>query len=219
MKQIISAAFFALILMSPAKSLALSGGPFDNGVVKDANADGTYNGVLSGKNLTGMVSFGISRNQETNGRFAVFHRGILSYGNASGVADVLGRRIAGALMGVAALPGETTGASAIPGDAVQAITVRGSAEGLFDARMKGFPTSIVFEGKGNLSSAASASSASTVTTVVNGVTTITNSADRSTTSFRIRGSRTSNNQYVLSNSVTALPPLIPPVPGTPTPAP
>ena len=222
MKQIISAAFLALVLLSPANSFALSGGPFGNGTPDGVSADGTYNGVLSGKNLTGMVSFGISKNQETNGRFSVFHKGILSYGTCSGVADMAARTIAGALMGVAALPGETTGASAVPAATTQTITVRGGAEGMFDAKMKDWRAQIVFEGKGQLSSVANpgSSSTSTQTTTVGGVTTttVTTSANRTTTSFRIRGSRTSNQQYVLSNSVAAIPPRTPatPAPSTPT---
>jgi len=224
MKQIISATFLALAMLSPANSFALSGGPFGNGTPEGVSADGTYNGVLSGKNLTGMVSFGINKSQETNGRFSVFHKGILSYGTASGVADVAARTIAGALMGVAALPAEATGASAVPTVTSQTITVRGGAEGIFDAKMKGFPANIIFEGKGRLSSIANTGSsvASTQTTVVGGVTTTTttNSGSRETTSFRIRGSRTSNQQYVLTNSVASIPPRIPatPAPGTPAPA-
>lgn len=221
MKQIISAAYLALVLMSPANSFALSGGPFGNGTPDGVSADGSYNGVLSGKNLTGMVSFGISKNQETNGRFSVFHKGILSYGTCSGVADVAARTIAGALMGVAALPGEATGASAAPASTVQTITVRGGAEGMFDAKMKGFPSQIIFEGTGKLSSIANPGSASTSiqTTVAGGVatTTTTTSSKRATTSFRIRGSRTSNSQYVLANAITATvpQPLATPRPNTP----
>lgn len=210
-------------LSSNLSAFALSGGPFGNGQPTGANANGTYSAVISGKNLTGMVQFGVSGSAESNGRFMVFHEGIVSYGTATGLADLASKQISAGLLGVSQLPGETTGASANPVTTSQTITVRASAEGAFEAKMRGFPAQIVFNGKGQLSSAANRGSSSTQTTTVNGVTTTTTFASREQTSFRVRGSRTSNSPYSPINSFAALPARAPATPApavaTPTPAP
>ena len=221
----------SILFYSPA-AFALHGGPFDNGQVSGATAAGTYAGVITGKNLIGTVQFGVSDISETNGRFVVFHEGILSYGVATGIADAQNQRIAGALLGVAALPGETTGGSATPGTTFQTITVRSSAEGAFTAEMKGFPTVITFEGKGELATVANPVTLSTATTgndvTVTGpgtadngntndpqsttgtaTTTINGATMRASTPFEIRGSRTSLTQYAPLNSFASVPPIAP----------
>ena len=232
----------SILLYSPA-AFALTGGPFDNGYSPGASAGGTYAGVITGKNLTGLVQFGISDSSEQTGRFAVFHEGIMSYGVCNGIADPSNQRIAGALLGVAPLPGETTGASGSPGNPFQTITVRTSAEGFFTAEMKGFPVAITFEGKGELSSLANPVTVTDPTdggtvivtapgTASNGGTldpqpnsgeatsTIQGTTLRATTEFEIRGSRTSLTSFAPFNAFASVPPIVPgnpqptPVPGT-----
>ena len=140
---------------------ALVGGPFDNNSYSGSNADGTYSGTISGHNLTGIVTFGVSSSQETNGRFSIFHEGFVHYGSATGIADLESRRVAGSLLGVATLGGSGTagggvnitdsaGGSGTGGTGT--LTVRSGVEGSFNARMKGYPNYIKFEGKGRLSS-------------------------------------------------------------------
>lgn len=148
---------------------ALVGGPFDDDTVPGVNADGTYSGTISGHNLIGIVTFGVSSSQETNGRFSVFHEGFVHYGAATGIADLQSRRVAGSLLGVAALAGAGTfgggvnvGGAGIAGAAETAgagtntantgnLTVRSGLEGSFIAKMKGYPRAIKFEGDGILS--------------------------------------------------------------------
>lgn len=177
MKQRTLKAFAPLVLASfllntPA-ALALTGGPFDNGRSPGATAAGTYSGVITGKNLTGIVQFGVSDTSEADGRFAVFHEGVMSYGLCQAIADVANQRVAGALLGVALLPnGEgngTAGADANNQNAVQSITVRSSAEGAFTAEMKGFPVAITFEGEGDIATVASPVTVTSGPGVVNGV--------------------------------------------------
>ncbi len=58
------------LLISQAPSHALYGGPFDDGLVPGQNPDGTYSAVFTGKNLTGLATFGIGSYEgfEGNGR-------------------------------------------------------------------------------------------------------------------------------------------------------
>lgn len=231
---------------------ALVGGPFDdNAFFGSSSADGTYSGTLSGPNLIGMVSFGVASSAEGNGRFAVFQNGFVNYGTAAGFADLAHRSITGSLLGVASLPGETTGGSGSPASSGQALTVRSGVEGAFRARMKGYPQQITFEGEGQLSSNANiAVVTSTNDPNVNPNVTIfltdiptsagTNSepggtiADatvdggtqrsilRTSTPFKIRGSRTSRQVYSALNSYSSIAPLALTSSGsiaTPTPAP
>jgi len=228
----------SILLYSPA-AFALTGGPFDNGYSPSATAQGTYAGVITGKNLTGLVQFGISDISESTGRFAVFHEGIMSYGVCNGIADPANQRIAGALLGVTPLPGETTGASGQSGNSFQTITVRTSAEGFFTAEMRGFPVAITFEGKGELSTLANpvtvtdTAAGGTVIITAPGTADNGNTNDpqpngaaatsviqgttlRATTDFEIRGSRTSLTNFAPFNSFSSIPPI---VPGNPQPTP
>jgi hypothetical protein len=154
---------------------ALVGGPFADNNYDGSNADGTYSGTVSGHNLTGIVTFGVSSSQETNGRFSIFHEGFVHYGTATGIADLQTRRVAGSLLGVATLGGsgvpntvsvtETTGGSGqVVGTQTQTLTVRTGLEGSFDARMKGYPQFIKFEGSGRLSTNANTAVVATPTT-------------------------------------------------------
>lgn len=142
---------------------ALVGGPFDDNNYQGANADGTYSGTITGHNLIGIVTFGVSSSSETNGRFSVFHEGFVHYGAATGIADLQSRRVAGSLLGVASLGGSGVqgGGVNITDQSAGAITgggntgtlqVRAGVEGSFVARMKGYPQAIKFEGEGRLSS-------------------------------------------------------------------
>ncbi len=153
---------------------ALVGGPFADNNYDGVNADGTYSGTISGHNLTGIVSFGVSASQETNGRFSVFHEGFVHYGTATGIADLQSRRVAGSLLGVATLGGsgvagtvsvaETTGGSGqVVGTQTQTLTVRTGLEGSFNARLKGYPNAIKFEGSGRLSTNANTAVVTTPT--------------------------------------------------------
>lgn len=157
---------------------ALVGGPFSDNNYDGSNADGTYSGTVSGHNLTGIVSFGVSSAQETNGRFSIFHEGFVHYGTATGIADLQSRRVAGSLLGVATLGGsgvpntvsvtETTGGSGqVVGTQVQTLTVRTGLEGSFIARMKGYPNYIKFEGEGRLSTNANTAVVTTPTISAN----------------------------------------------------
>jgi len=228
------------LLISQSPSRAIYGGPFDNNLIPGGGADGTYSAVLTGENLTGMATFGIGSYAgfEGNGRFAVFHEGAVHYGAVSGTADLTSKRVAGALLGVAALPTETTGGSATTQNAAQVLTVRSSAEGAFDAIIKGYPQQLLFEGDGQLSSTANAAvtipggTATTPVTIVipsrtdtvdqgqtiNAVivTPVTSSSVvRSETGFKIRGSRTSTQPFTALNSYSAIPPLTPTIGGSP----
>lgn len=241
MKKVAPLALLGLLMLdrSPVNqsAQALVGGPFDDNTYGgSASADGTYSGTMSGTNLLGIVSFGVSSSAEGNGRFAVFYEGFVNYGTASGIADLQSRRVSGALLGVASLPGETTGGSGAPASSGQALTVRSSAEGSFNARMKGYPQVITFEGEGRLST----SSNTAVVTATNDPNTNPNvtvtlsgvpvaaatdgagsgaTADvtvdagtqraivRSSTPFKIRGSRTSRQVYSALNSYSSIPPL------------
>src|SRR5690349_11981228 len=102
------------LLFSQSPSEGLVGGPFDDGRAvpgQGGGADGTYSAVLTGKNLIGTATFGIGSygGFEGNGRFTLFHEGIVHYGSVSGTADLTSKRVAAALLGVAGLPTETTG--------------------------------------------------------------------------------------------------------------
>lgn len=231
----------SILLYTPA-AFALRGGPFDNGQVSGATAGGTYAAVITGNNLIGTMQFGISDTSEADGRFIVFHEGILSYGAASVIADPNNGQIAGALMGVAPLPGETTASTG--GDTLnnsRNLTVRTSAEGAFTAEMKGYPINITFEGDGELSTVANpvtttadaagnnviVTAAATadngtnngpLNTTAETTTTVNGTTVRSSTPFEIRGSRTSMILYVSATSFTGIPPIDPgstPAPTTP----
>jgi hypothetical protein len=230
----------SILLYSPA-AFALRGGPFDNGQVSGMTAAGTYSAVITGNNLIGTMQFGVSDTTEPDGRFVVFHEGILSYGAAQAVADPHNGQIAGSLLGVAPLPGETTPSSG--GGTInptQTLTVRTSAEGAFTAEMKDYPLNITFEGDGELSTVANpvtttadAAGNSVIVTgggtadngtdngpaQVNAVqtTTVNGTTTRARTPFEIRGSRTSLSQYVSSTTFTGIPPIDPG--STPPPAP
>jgi hypothetical protein len=148
----------ASFLLNTPAALAITGGPFDVGRSPGETPSGTYAGVITGKNLTGIVQFGISDSSEADGRFAVFHEGIMSYGLCEAIADPANQRIAGALLGIALLPGGegngTTGADANNANSIQTITVRSSAEGAFTAEMKDYPVAITYEGEGEISTIA-----------------------------------------------------------------
>jgi hypothetical protein len=241
MKKVAPLALLGLFLLdhSPVNqsAQALVGGPFDdNAYFGSSSADGTYSGTITGKNLIGMVSFGVSSSSEGNGRFSVFHEGFVQYGTAAGIADLQSRRIAGSLLGVAALPGETTGGSGAPASSGQALTVRSGAEGSFIARMKGYPQVITFEGEGKLATNANTAvltstndpntnpnititvtgvpvSASTDGNQIAGTADVTIDAGtqrailRSSTPFKVRGSRTSRQVYSALNSYSSIAPL------------
>jgi hypothetical protein len=230
----------ASILLYTPSAFALRGGPFDNGQVSGATAGGTYAAVIKGNNLIGMMQFGISDTTEPDGRFTVFHEGILSYGMAQAVADPNNGEIAGSLLGIAPLPGETQGSSGTTTGTARTLVIRTSAEGMFTAEMKGYPINITFEGDGELSTVANpvtttgdvtgtsvvvtsnatadnGSNNGPLTTTVTTPTTVNGTTVRSTTPFEIRGSRTSLTQYTATTTFTGIPPIDP---GTsPAPAP
>jgi hypothetical protein len=221
----------ASLLFHPTAAFALTGGPFDNGRSPGASAGGTYSGVITGKNLIGLTQFGISDSSESNGRFAVFHEGIMSYGVAESIADAANQRIAGTLLGVALLPDESGAPEASDTNSTQDITVRGSAEGAWTAEMKGFPIAITFEGEGEISTVANpatVTSSGVDTVTVTGAGTANNNGDndpqgvsdavtatistttlRATTPFEIRGSRTSLTGYSAINSFDTIDSVVP----------
>lgn len=221
----------SLILQAPA--FALVGGPFDNGQAPGATASGTYSGVITGKNLVGIVQFGVSDSTLQNattgatatpvGRFSVFHEGYLATGTCDAIADTSSQRIAGTLDGTVDTIetqelDQSTNIPILASDvnfpddtAFSGFT----AQGAFTAEMKGYPVSITFEGEGKFASIANPT---TTTNIAEGGTisitsggaadndnvandpTITeanpdgrvlSTATRATTSFEIRGSRTS----------------------------
>jgi hypothetical protein len=217
----------ASILLYTPSAFALRGGPFDNGQVSNASAAGTYAAVIKGNNLIGTMQFGVSDTTESDGRFTVFHEGILSFGMAQAVADPNSGEIAGSLLGIAPLPGETTPSAGVPTTTTQTLIVRTSAEGMFSAEMKGYPINITFEGDGELSTVANPvtttadaagnnvivtgggtadngskngplTATATTTTTVNGTTV------RARTPFEIRGSRTSLTPFTATTSFTGI---------------
>jgi hypothetical protein len=223
----------AMLLQTPA-AFALQGGPFDGGHNPGASAAGTYVGIMTGKNLLGMCQFGVSNTVESDGRFTVFHEGVMSYGVCQGIADAGSQRIAGSLLGAAQLPGEGTATTGvIVQTATQTLTTRGTAEGAWTAEMKGFPIAITFEGKGEISTSANPVTVTTGVTVADAVTvtgggtadgvgandpqivssptdaTIFSTTLRATTPFEIRGSRSSLTGFTSINSFTSTTPLVP----------
>lgn len=228
------------LFISQSPSSGLVGGPFDNGQVPGSGgADGTYSAVLTGVNLIGMATFGIGSYEgfEGNGRFAVFHEGAVHYGTVSGTADLASKQVAAALLGVAGLPSETTGSSATSSSAGQTLTVRSSAEGAFIAFIKEYPMRLLFEGEGELSTTANnavtnppttttttttttimlpvnsqTNQQATQTTAVTSTSTVAPAVVRSTTPFKVRGSRTSRTAFSALNNFAAVPPLTPPSP-------
>jgi hypothetical protein len=230
----------ASILLYTPSAFALRGGPFDNGQVSNASAAGTYAAVIKGNNLIGMMQFGISDNSEPDGRFTVFHEGILSYGMAQAIADPNNGEIAGSLLGIAPLPGEAQGSNGSPANPIQTLLTRTAAEGMFSAEMKGYPINITFEGDGELSTVANPvtttadaagntvvvtggatadngskngplTSTATTTTTVNGTTV------RARTPFEIRGSRTSLTQFIATTQFSSIPQIDPGSTPAPTP--
>lgn len=225
----------ATMLFQTPAAFALQGGPFDGGHNPGASAAGTYVGVMTGKNLLGMCQFGISAAVESDGRFTVFHEGVMSYGVCQGVADVSNQRLAGALLGAAQLPGEgATATGAVVQTATQTLTARGAAEGAWTAEMKGFPIQITFEGKGELATSANPVTVTSGTNGAGSTVTVTGpgTADgvgandpqivqadvtaetysttlRATTPFEIRGSRSSLTGFTAINSFTSTTPLVP----------
>ncbi len=167
---------------------ALSGGPFGNNEVINGG-EGTYQGVLSGENLIGVMVFGYSRTSVSTGRWAVFHEGFARFGDLQGIVDTVDGTVAGVL-----------GADSITGS--------NDASGGFSADMTSKAPIILFEGDGlfvspaNLlvSTAASNAVTTTDTSVVGGTTTTTTTTVTDTSSiatveqtpFTIRGSRSSN---------------------------
>ncbi|KAB2647119.1 MAG: hypothetical protein DVB27_04975 [Verrucomicrobia bacterium] len=197
MKQIISLLLACAFVQN--QCFALSGGPFDNNQGNGATADGSYVAVLSGKNMVGMMQFGVSGSSPSTGRFVVFVEGFLASGVASGVADVSSKTIAAAI-----------GAAGVGGGGVA------GAEGMFTARMRGFPQRVTFDGKGSLF-IDPVNTETTVTTadLVNEETGVTISTTpqvtRTATKFRVRGSRTARTNFT-TGTTTA---VSTPVPKTP----
>jgi len=187
MKQIISLLLACAFVQN--QCFALSGGPFDNNQGNGATADGSYVAVLSGTNMVGMMQFGVSASAPSDGRFVVFVEGRLASGVASGVADVSTKTIAGAI-----------GAGGFAASAAGALV----GEGMFTAKMRGFPQRIFFQGKGTLY-IPDVNTETTVTTadLVNEETGVTISTTpqvtRTVTKFRVRGSRTSRTNFITAN--------------------
>jgi hypothetical protein len=197
--------------------------------------------VIKGNNLIGTLQFGISDSVEADGRFSVFHEGIISFGACRGIADPNSGEIAGTLVGIAPLPGETTGSTGTPAGATNALVVRTSAEGAFSGEMQGYPINITFEGDGEISTVANPvtttadaagndvivtgggtadngsnngplTATATTTTTVNGTTV------RARTPFEIRGSRTSLQPFTATTTfsgITLIDPGSTPVPPAP----
>jgi hypothetical protein len=198
MKQIISLLLACAFVQN--QYFALSGGPFENNQGNGATADGSYSAVLSGKNMVGMMQFGVSASSPSTGRFVVFVEGFLASGVASGVADVSSKTIAGAI-----------GAAGVGGGGAA------GAEGMFTARMRGFPQRVTFDGKGSLF-IDPVNTETTVTTadLVNEETGVTISTTpqvtRTVTKFRVRGSRTSRTNFTTGTTTTAPTPVPVPTP-------
>lgn len=178
-----------VVFCSPA--MALSGGPFQNNEPTNGGA-GTYQGVLSGENLIGVLAFGYSRTAQSSGRWAVFHEGFARFGDMQAVVDTASGTVAGVLGG-------------------DLITGTTDASGGFSAKVTSKAPIILFEGDGLFVSPASpqtfttGSDTTTITTVTtvgdpgNAVqtgttTTVTDTSSSATideTPFTIRGSRSS----------------------------
>ena len=175
---------------------ALVGGPFDDDQFPGVTTDGTYSGTISGHNLIGIVTFGVSSSQEAGGRFSIFHEGFVHYGAATGIVDFANKRVAGSLLGVAPLGGagfptqttnaagnpvtvsppgviETQGGSGTSANAVGgSLTVRSALEGAFDASLHGYPQQITFEGDGRLTTNANTAVVTTPTSATTAAYTV-----------------------------------------------
>ncbi|MEI6351502.1 MAG: hypothetical protein WCP06_10395 [Verrucomicrobiota bacterium] len=106
MKPLVIAAFSALVFACPA--FALVGGPWDNNIPggTPTEANGTYQGVITGKNLSGVMMFGTATTSTTGGaaslsgtsgifnssgsegRIAIFTNGVLVVGEMAAVVDL-----------------------------------------------------------------------------------------------------------------------------------
>lgn len=149
-----------VIAISHSTGYGWVGGPWSNDSVDNSSGEGTYQGTIRGKNLSGVVIFGHSPDTETIGRFSVFHEGLVYFGATSAIVNVPSRTIAGNLLGLLPLfqfttdtttfPGETEGASLTSSGNSVALTVRTAAEGAFEAEITDQKRSMQFEGSGSV---------------------------------------------------------------------
>ncbi len=111
MKRSLLALLSTALLASPA--FAIVGGPFDNNVFYGAESSGTYQGVLTGKNISGVAIFGTSSTSSANGsgvpsslgvfgsggRALIFVEGEAVTADVNSTADFKNRRITSAFEG------------------------------------------------------------------------------------------------------------------------
>jgi len=165
MKKTLFALMGAVLFALPA--FALVGGPWDNNIpgnpflVNPANVDGTYQGTIKGKNLSGVMRFisvvnkgrvvysdSDAVNIAASGIASFFFEGRVGMSVMDVIVDVGGRKLAGVVEG-----------SAIRGVEVRLIrpaddqtwTLKDNAyfNGAFSAKFKSWP-STNFNGKGSL---------------------------------------------------------------------
>lgn len=110
MKRTLLAILSSAILATPA--FALVGGPFDNNLFYGNDISGTYQAVLTGKNISGIMLFGTTPNSSNpaagesqmgtygnGGRGIIFVEGYMVVANVSAVANVMDRQISVAIDG------------------------------------------------------------------------------------------------------------------------
>ncbi len=110
MKRTLLAIFSSVILATPA--FALVGGPFDNNIFFGNNMASTYQGVITGKNVSGIMVFGTASGSATGqgsasemgtfgsaGRGLVFINGNMVACDVTAVGDFGGRKLSIALSG------------------------------------------------------------------------------------------------------------------------
>lgn len=83
-------------LFCASSAFAISGGPFSNGSSLPSGSNGTYTATMLGNNLVGNMTFAISNDQGSTGRFFIFHAGAFSSGVASGFVDPASGIVTGA---------------------------------------------------------------------------------------------------------------------------
>ncbi len=105
-------------MASPA--FAIVGGPWDNNMFYGRSIDGTYQGVITGKNFSGVMLFGLASTSNPNagtaidnigiygndGRVVAFTEGVMVIGQVAATADVPSRAISG-VFDASALRGES----------------------------------------------------------------------------------------------------------------
>ncbi len=81
----VSAVLVLATFAFPTSALAWKGGPFSNNSYSPSGYQGTYRGVVSGKNVSGVTSFTMSNDSVSVGRSIIFAEGRVYSGGCEGL--------------------------------------------------------------------------------------------------------------------------------------